>query len=52
VIPEEEKPMATAVNGDRPQPAPEHEPALLRTADAAEGLRAFAEKRVPNWQAR
>jgi crotonobetainyl-CoA hydratase len=26
--------------------------ALMRTADAAEGPRAFTEKRVPNWQAR
>jgi len=26
--------------------------ALMRTADAAEGPRAFAEKRAPNWQAR
>jgi crotonobetainyl-CoA hydratase len=26
--------------------------ALMRTADAAEGPRAFAEKRVPDWQAR
>lgn len=26
--------------------------ALMRTADAAEGPRAFADKRVPNWQAR
>jgi crotonobetainyl-CoA hydratase len=26
--------------------------ALKRTADAAEGPRAFAEKRAPNWEAR
>lgn len=48
---------AAAAQGDAPQPAPEDQPAvlterLMRTADATEGPRAFAEKRAPNWQAR